>query len=295
MKLIRPIEITQALVTANSATNADADYVGATTYAADALVTYDRHIYKSLQNANTGHTPGLTASAAWWSDQGPSNKWAVFDSAVNTQTTAVSPWSFTLTGVAATGLGLMNLDASTVDIVATKDGATVYSKTVDLLDTSLVTDWAEYFFNEPEFRSELALTDLPPVPGLVITVTLTRTGGGNVSCGKFDCGRVLDIGPELKGLKRSGEDYTAVTFDAFRAVTIGTQRYVRKFSTQAMIDNARVDMITRRLDALASVPLVIIGADGIYGSMLVYGLLSHSIDLALHDYSFVSLDVKGLL
>lgn len=295
MKLIRPIAITQAIVTANSAVNADADYVPATSYAAAVLVTYDRRIYKSLQAANVGHTPGITASAAWWSDQGPSNKWAAFDNVVNTQTKATSPWSFTLTGVSADSLALINIAASTVDIVATKDGVTVYCKTIDLRDTALVTNWAEYFFNEPEFRTELALTDLPPVPGMIITVTVSRTGGGSVSCGKFDCGRALDAGLEQYGLKRSGEDYTAVTFDPFRVVTIGTQRYVRKFSTQVMIRNAKLDMITRRLDSLASVPLVIIGSNGLYDSMILYGLLSYSIDLAFPTYSYISFDAKALI
>ena len=295
MKLIRPIEITPAIVTANSATDTHSMYAGATTYAVDALVTHDRKTYKSLQSANTGHTPGVTDSAAWWSDQGPANSWAVFDNAVNTRTTAPSPWSFTLAGVSATGLGMMGIDASSVTFTAVKDGATVYTKTVDLFDTSLIGDWADYFFNEPEFRGELALTDLPPVPEMVITVTLTRNGGGEVSCGKFDCGRVLDVGLERYGLKRSGEDYTPVIFDEYRAVTIGTQRYVRKFSTTAILENARFDMIARRLDALASVPLVIIGSNGLFGSVIVYGLLSYSIDLAYSKISYVSLDVKGLI
>ena len=295
MKLIRPIEITQALVTANSATNADADYVPATSYALNALVTYDRRIYKSLQAANVGNTPGITASASWWSDQGPSNKWAVFDSEVNTKTTATSPWAFTLSGVSVDSLSLIGMSASTVDIVVTKDAATVYSKTVSLLDTSLVTNWGEYFFSEPEFKSDIALVDLPAIPGAVVTVTITRTGGGEVSCGKFDCGKVLNVGLEIYGLKRSGEDYTSVTFDQFRTATIGTQRYVRKFSTTAIIENTRFDLIARRLDALASVPLVIIGGDGHYDSLIVYGLLSYSIDLSLYQYSHVSFDVKGLI
>lgn len=295
MKLIRPITLTQAIVTANSAVNAYPDYAAGTAYAAGAYSTFNQRTYLSLKDANTGHTPGITASAEWWADQGPSNKWAVFDNEVNTSTTAVSPWSFTVSGVAADGISLIDVDAPMVDVVATKDGVVVYSKSVNMLDTAMVTNWAEYFFNPPEFRTELALTDLPPVPGLVITVTLSRPGGGTVSCGKFDCGRVLDVGLEKYGLKREGIDYTNVTFDKFGKATIGTQVYVRKFSTQAEIENSKLDMITRRLDALASTPLVIIGANDLYGSMIVYGLLSYSLDLALPTSSYVSFEAKGLV
>lgn len=295
MKLIRPITLTPAIVTANSAVNANADYVPATTYAADALVTYGLRTYKSLQAANIGKTPGLTASAAWWADQGPSNKWAAFDNQVNTKTTTTSPWTFTLTGVAADSLALINVSAAVARVVASKDGTVLYDKTVNMLDGSLVTDWSEYFFSEPELRTELALTDLPKVPGLVVTITLSNTASGTVSLGKFDCGRSLDAGLEQYGLKREGIDYTNVTFDAFEVATMGPQRYVRKFSTQAMIKNVKLDMITRRLDSLASVPLVIIGANGLYDSMIVYGLLSYTVDLALYGYSYVSFDVKGLI
>lgn len=294
MKLIRPTTITSAMVTANSALNADADYVAATSYASGVKVTYNNRVYLSLQAANVGKTPGLTTSAAWWADQGPSNKWAMFDNEVNTQTTATSPLSFTVTlPTAVNSLSLINIGSGTATIAATKDGLTVYSKYVDLWDTSLISDWSDYFFGEIETRTELALTDLPRVPGLVITVTLTSAGP--VTLGKFDVGLLLDAGLEQYGLKREGIDYTPVTFDQFSKVSIGTQRYVRKFSTTALIENARLDVITRRLDALASTPLVIIGANGRYDSMIVYGLLSYSLDLALYSYSYISFDVKGLI
>lgn len=295
MKLIRPIQITPAIVTANSAVNADADYNPATSYAINVLAIHGQRIYKSLQAANVGHTPGITASTAWWSDQGPSNQWAVFDNQVNTKTTAASPWSFTLTGVSVDSASLIGMDATQARVVASKDGTAIYDKTTELMDNSLVATWTDYFFSERESRSELALTDLPKVPGMVITVTLTRDGGGPVSCGKFDCGSVLDAGLEQYGLKREGIDYTSVTFDPYSVVTIGPQRYVRKFSTQALIENARFDMIARRLDALASVPLVIVGGNGRYDSLIVYGLMSYSIDLALPTYSYASFDVKGLI
>ena len=295
MKLIRPIQITDAIVTSNSAVDAHATYNAGTTYAADAMVTYNGRYYKSLQAANTERTPGATTSVAWWSDQGPSNRTAMYDGLVSTRTTATGTLTLVMTvPTAVNTLSLINMaGVRTVTVTATKDAATVYSRTVDMWDTSLITDWAEYFFAEAELRTELALTDLPLVPGLVITTVLTGTA--TVGVGKFDLGRVLDAGLEKYGLKREGVDYTNVTFDNFGVATIGTQIYVRKFSTQALIENSKLDMITRRLDSLASTPLVIIGANGRYDSMIVYGLLSYSLDLALYGCSYISFDVKGLV
>lgn len=295
MKLIRPIQITDTIVTSNSAVDAHANYNAGTTYAADAMVTHNLRYYKSLQASNIGHTPGDTASVAWWSDQGPSNRTAMYDGLVNTRTTATGTLTLVMTvPTAVNALSLLNLaGVRTVTVTATKDAVTVYSRTVDMWDTSLITDWAEYFFSEKELRTELAWTDLPLVPGLVITTVLT--GADTVGVGKFDLGRVLDAGLEQYGLKREVIDYTNVTFDNFGVATIGTQIYVRKFSTQVLIENSRLDMIIRRLDSLASTPLVIIGANGRYDSMIVYGLLSYSLDLTLCKYSYISFDVKGLV
>ncbi|MFZ6773024.1 hypothetical protein ACO0LB_09960 [Undibacterium sp. SXout7W] len=295
MKLIRPIAITSGIVTANTATDAYAAYVAGTTYALGDFVTYSKRSYQSLQATNAGHTPGIAASATWWADVGPANSWAVFDNQVSTQTVAASPWSFTLTGVTADGLALLNINATSVNVTATKDGVTIYNNTVNLLDTSVVTNWAEYFFNAPEFKTELMLTDIPPPPGLVITATVSRTGGGNVSGGLVSCGRVLDAGSEQHGLKREGIDYTKVTFDEFQNVTIGTHRYVRKFSTQAAIDNGKFDAIANRLDSLASTPLVISGGNSLYNSLILYGLLTYSIDLKTPKYSYVTYEAKGLI
>jgi len=295
MKIIRPVALTSAMLPANSATNVDADYVPATAYSGGVKVSYNDRIYLSLQAANTGHTPGDTASVAWWSDQGPTNKAAMLDGLVNTRTTATTTLAMTVAPViSVNAVSLINLaGVRYAEVIATRDATTLYSKTVDFWDTSLITDWAEYFFAEAELVPDLVLTDLPFLPGMSISITLTGTG--TVGLGKLDVGNVLDVGLEEYGLKREGIDYTKVTFDNFGVATIGTQIYTRKFSSQALIENSKLDMITRRLDSLASTPVVIIGANGWKSSMIVYGLLSYSIDLALFSHSYVTFDAKGLV
>ena len=78
MNIVRPTAVTSGMVTTN-AVNAHADYVAGTTYASGAQVTYNLRTWLSLQDSNTGKTPGAAGSEAWWSDVGPSNKWAMFD------------------------------------------------------------------------------------------------------------------------------------------------------------------------------------------------------------------------
>lgn len=293
MKIIIPATITSGMVTANTAVDAHATYNAGTTYALNAMVTYNLRYYKSLQAANTGHTPGDVASVAWWSDQGPSNKWAMFDPAVNTQTTASDTLSFTVTPITASAIGLVNITAAEVVVAAVYDGDTIYTRTVSMWDTGVVGDWGDYFFAEPEYAADLSLTDLPVVPGLAITVTLNRTGG-TVGVGAVVMGKPLDAGLEQYGLKREGTDYSKVVFDEYGAVSITKRAYAKKFSTQVLVPNRRLNVLTKRLDQIASTPVLVIGANCIYNSLIVYGLVSYSLDLALYQYSYISFEVKGL-
>lgn len=294
MKLIRPITITPAMVTANNAVDADPAWAVDDTYAADARVTHERRIYKSLQADNTGHPPGDTDSVAWWSDQGSANSWAMFDAEVGTRSTRAESLSITVSGVAADTVGLLDAQGQEVVCTVEFDGQVVCSKTVSLWDTSIIGDWAEYFFNQPEYKTELVLDGYPKVPGLTITLTINAPGGV-AGLGMVVMGRELAIGDELVGLARDGIDYSNVEFDSFGALSLGKRSYVRKLTTQVLLNNRDLDRILRRLDALASVPLLIVAGAGLYGSMVVYGLLTYKHTLPLSKYSYIDFEVKGLI
>lgn len=293
MEIVRPIAVTPAMVTTNAA-NADADYNPATNYADGAKCTHERRIWLSLQAANTGHTPGAPGSEAWWSDAGPSNQWAMFDDEVGTVTTRADSLQVTLTPIAAPTVALLNVRAKTAQCVSTHGVTEVYNKTVSLWDTSVISDWAEYFFSEPEFRTEAVFDGLPSVPGQEVSLTLQATGA-TVECGMCVPGRPFDVGNELQGLKRSGIDYSAVTFDVFGKATIKRRGYAREISTQTMLLNTAFDRIARRLDQIASVPVLVLSGRPRFDATVVYGLVSYSLDLALFSYSYASIDVKGLI
>lgn len=293
MEIVRPIAITPAMVTTNAA-NADADYNPATNYADGAKCTHERRIWLSLQAANTWHPPGASGSEAWWSDAGPSNKWAMFDDEVGTVTTRADSLQVTLSPIGAPTVALLNVRAKTAQCVSVHGTTEVYNKTKSLWDTSIIGDWAEYFFNEPEFRTEAVFDGLPSVPGQEVTLTLQATGA-TAECGMCVPGRPFDVGNELQGLKRSGIDYSTVTFDVFGKSTIKRRGYAREINTQTLLDNRAFDRIARRLDQIASVPVLVLSGQPRFDSTVVYGLVSYSLDLALYSYSYASIDVKGLI
>lgn len=293
MNIVRPIAVTPSMVTTN-AVNAHADYVAGTTYASGAQVTYNLKTWLSLQDSNTGHTPGAAGSEAWWSDAGPSNKWAMFDGEVGTVTTSADSLVVTIAPIGAPTVALLNVQATAAQCVSVHGATELYNKTVSLWNTSLISDWAEYFFSEPEFRTEAIFEGLPSVPGQSITLTLSASGGVT-QCGMCVPGLPFDVGLEQYGLKRSGTDYSTVTFDTFGKSTIKRRGYARKISTQTLLPNAAFDRIARRLDQIASTPVLVLSGQPYFDSTIVYGLVSYSLDLALYPHSYASIEAKGLI
>lgn len=294
MKIIVPKSFTDATITSTTAINADADYVAITTYANGDKVTHQGYIYLSLQNANTGHTPGITASAAWWSLVTASNKNAMFDAEVATQTTASNTLTVTLPASYVDSLACTNIVGAEVHVVMTKDATVVFDRTLDLSDTGMITDWSLYYFSEHEFKTDFAITDMPPLPDVVITFTITKPTS-TVAVGNFAVGRVFDVGLEDYGLQREGIDYTIATNDKFGNLTLDKQAYARKFSTTARLPNSRYDFVSKRLDAIASVPVVCIGGNDLFSSLIVFGLVSYTLVIPYFDESHVNIEVKGLV
>ena len=294
MIIIRPTTITSAMITANTATNADADYVATTPYAAGVKVTYNNNIYLSSQASNLGHTPGDAGSTAWWSLVTTANKWAAFDPEVTTQTLMANSWSFTLNVDLIDALAVMNLsNCAQIVVTLSKGGSQVYSKTVGLLDTTVVETWKDYFQSTPEFLDAVSFTDIPKIPASVLTVTVTNTGN-TVGVGKVVIGEMLGGGMEDYGLARSGTDFTSATFDKFGTLSLDKQKYVRDFSTLAKIPISRFDSISKRLDSIASVPVVCIGGNGFFSTLIIYGLLSYSTVIPRFGQFEVKYELKGL-
>lgn len=293
MEIVRPITVAPEMVVTN-AVDADPQWLAGTTYAKGAKVTHNRVIWLSADAANVGHEPGATESTAWWTNIGPANSWAMFDDEVGTVTSRSDNITATISPLGAPSVALLNIRARTAQCVSMHGATEVYDKTVELWDTAVITDWAEYFFNEPEFRTEAIFDGLPAVPGQSVTVTLSAMGS-TAQCGMVIPGKPFDVGKELVGLNRSGTDFSTVTFDTFGKATIKRRGYARDVSTQTILENSAFDRIARRLDQIGSVPVLVLSGRPRFDSTVVYGLVSYSLDLRLYTHSYASIEVKGLI
>jgi hypothetical protein len=295
MKVIKPIDITDAVILSSTATETYAAYDAATTYALGDRVTSGNSIYECIQAPSTGNTPGT--APLFWSVFSPTNRWAMFDSEISTITVQSSPLTVTLAPGYANSLALLGVDGNEVDVNITDGdgGPNVYSKTLSL-DTSVVTDWYMYFFEPAGQLSELVLTDLPPYNNARVTISIR--GATTVRCGQISVGTFYFLGLAEYGATAGIIDFSRKETNATTGVTTFTKRnFSKRMSVRIIVDNAQISRVIRTLSDLRATPAMWVGVDdvAIYAPLAVFGFYrDFSIDVAYPTQSYCSLEIEGL-
>lgn len=296
MKVIAPTPITDALLVSSTAPETDhAAWAGGATYALGERVirTGTHRIYESLQAGNTGNTP--ESSPTWWLDVAPTNRWAMFDTVVGTATELASPLAVVIAPGAVSAIALLELVGTSVTVAMTSatGGGTVYSQTISL-DASEVGDYYDYFFAPFVQRTSVVLTDLPPYADGVITITLT--GGGNVSLGVCVVGLQSDLGGTEYGATAGITDYSLKTTDAFGNTTLTQRSYAKRTTCKLWLGKGDVNRVHRRLADLRATPCVWVGVeDDALEPLTVYGFFKDfQIEVAYPQAALCSLEIEGL-
>ena len=299
MKIIKPLAITDAMLT--SSTVAETDYAawnGATAYViGDKVIRVSTHrIYERLTNGTTATAPELDSTN--WLDISPTNRWAMFDNVVGTSTTVASPLTIVLTPGAVSGIGLLELVGRTVQITMrdAPAGTVVYDRTISL-DGSLIGSVFEWFFEEYEQLTSVVLTDLPNhFNSCEVTITITASSG-NASCGVCKIGDVINIGSLRSGARVSIIDFSPKTTDTFGNTVIVERAYSKRASFDVVTTPTIFNRIFRRLAELRATPALYIGSENAgYETLVVYGFYKDfSIDVAYQSHHLCTLEVEGLI
>jgi hypothetical protein len=283
------------MIIANSAVNFYPDFVIGSTYAKDDKREYEGKTWRSSVDGNVGNVPGAVGSETFWSLDTASNAVAMFDDEVNTKTLATGALTFTLAASYCDTVGLLGLIGMGVEVQVTKDGGTIYEASAELWDSSLVTDWSDFLLNEPEFIPDVYFSDMPPVPDVLITITITGLEGEQVGLGMCVIGRLFDAGVDQFKMVLERDNHTVATFDKFNKLTQKNQVSTKNYSCKTIIDNKRFDQIAKRLALIADEPVLGIGSTGLYASFIVYGLFSYRQILEYETESSVEFNMKGLI
>jgi hypothetical protein len=301
MNMIRPTTITDAMLVSSDVPETDYDeYDAGTTYAEDDYVMETasgvHKVYQSLQGANTGHA--LT-DTLWWLEISPTNRWKVFDTKVQTQTSQAASMEYVLEPGLFDAVALLNLEATSVQIVIDDPvEGEVYNETTNLVTTIPYSDWYLYFF-EPSIRdTDIVKTDMcaigtPPFTNAQITITITNTAG-NAECGGIVLGMQAYIGAMAYGAEAGNIDYSVKSADDFGNYTITERSYSKRMNCPLEIRNLVVDESKRLLDQYRATPMVFVGHED-YTMFIIYGFIkNYSIVMAHPAFSRCDLEIEGL-
>jgi hypothetical protein len=271
MKFIKPSTITDARLVSSSLSEADhpAWAVGTSYAVGDKVIRTSTHrIYESLIASNVGNAPETSKAA--WLDIGPTNRWAMFDRAVGTQSKGTGSVSVTVSPGFVDALALLNVTGATsATVTMTSGGSTVYSSSIDMGDAAPLSDWWDYFFADIEPRADATLDGLPLYGDCQVTVTVA--GPGEVAIGGLVVGHLVEIGETQYGVQISIVDYSRKETDAFGVTDVIERAYAKRIEAPVLVNASRTDSITRKLAEIRATPVVWIGAGDLYQSLIAYG------------------------
>lgn len=266
--LLQPVAIDGSVLTASNI--AEDDYpiwAMGTIYAlGDRVIRTETHrIYESVSEINLGNVPGGVSGL--WTDVGPTNRWAMFDEALGTSTTAEGSIVVSLDAGSPRGVALLDIVGATVRVQAPG-----YDQTADV------------------GPGPVTFLDLPGVAGMV---TVTISGAGTVSVGTLLIGQLVSLGVTGESPTAGITDYSRKEVDDFGEMTIVERAWAKRMTARALISTEAVDLVANRIAAVRARPALWIGDDGT-DSLTVYGFFKDfSIEVG-ENVSTLSLSIEGL-
>ena len=308
MQIIKPTTITDAKFV--SSTIPEPDNVGSptleTTWVSGAAYSVGRRVIRTQTHRvyrakilHSGITTAPENDPTRWEDIGPTNRWAMFDQVVNTQSVAISSITVVIAPGIVNGIALIELEGTTAsievrDAIGSPTGAVVYTATVSL-DLSEVYDWYTYFYQPFTQRRNVVKLDLPPYGSAQITVTIT--GGGTVKMGGLLVGTVYAFGSTLYNTTAGIKDYSRkVTDEETGVVSLEQRAFSKRLKARLQVPNGAVNSLQQILTDLRATPTVWVGDDtGELDALTVFGFYrDFELDVAFPATSYYSLDIEGM-
>lgn len=298
MKTIRPIIFQESHLISTTATNTEANWSSATTYASGQIASYSGKRWESLQGSNLNKVP--TAEPLWWLDLGADNKHAMFDGVVATSTTATTSLTVVLKpNKTFDSIALIDVDASVVSISITDGigGPVVYENTIGLSSETII-DWYGYFFYDPLLkRTQAIFYNIPTYQNAVVTITLENSVGEVVSVSTLVYGTLFDIGGTQYGVSAGIVDYSVKTTDEFGNTTFVKRAFSKRLNAQVTVRNSDLNRVQSLLYGLRATPVVWIASDNpmFEEALIVYGWYrDFTTEISYPTYSLVSIELESL-
>lgn len=294
MKAIKPVALTEAMLASSSVPETDySTYAPATSYTLNARCIYAHQVFECIQAPALGKTPD--SNPLFWALSGPTNRWAMFDSEISSQTSASGSISVVLKPGYVNSVALFGLEGTTLTVTVQDGlgGAVVYSRTL-MLDGTIIADWYQYHFEPSVQLGEVVLTDLPPYGNAHITFSLS--GGGVVKCGIILVGTVYVLGDTQFGATAGIIDYSRKDTSATGTTTFVRRKFSKRLSAELLLSNAQLNKVQRVLADLRATPCAWIATETAdFAPLTLFGFYrDFTVTVAYPTYSLCALDIEGL-
>lgn len=235
----------------------------------------------------------LIGSNPTWQEIGPTNRWAMFDTYINTATKCNGNLAVTVAPGICNGVAV--LDLSGVSAVTVSMPAAGFSQE-QKLDDAIITDWYSYFFEPFDLKTDLIFGPMPSYATAQVTVTAVADDGGVVSIGAVMFGTVTELGEVEYGATSGITDYSRKETNDFGVTTLVERGYAKDVSYQLSIPHTQLRRVFSTLARLRATPAVYIGSDDYNLTPLTaFGWVNDfSVNVQYPTYSSVSVEVKGL-
>lgn len=259
-----------------------------TAYSANTTVIAGHKIYTSLQSSTGVNPTTNNSSPPYWSLMGPTNKYAMVDSQVGTQTKQASYLEAQLFVPVLDSVCFLNIEASLITVqVRNSENLVIYNKSADVsgaVDGVQITD--------------IAFTDIPTTRGGCVWIYMS-SAIGDVKVGNIVLGSKFYIGSTETSPTIGIVDYSVKTVDAFGNPTLTPRPFSKRMNAKALLDTNRVDLITRKLASIRAKPCVWNGNNSTGSqstSLIVYGYYKDfEIEIAWTTKSYLNVTIEGLI
>jgi hypothetical protein len=186
-------------------------YQATNTYFVPTGVDFTHKVYQCLQSytepVSSVYNPALhppSTSPTYWTNTGPVNSMAMFDTAVTTSTTAVGGLRFKVSAGRFTSIGFMGIVGTTITITIREGagGSTIYTESRLLVSSA--DNFYGFVFEDLLQTKEAYFYNLPSSPNAEIEVVIS--GIGTVECGLCVMGNQFYIGQAQYNFSLAVED-----------------------------------------------------------------------------------------
>lgn len=274
MRIVRPIEVTDAELNSTNVVNEYADWdIGSAPYAAGQKAVDGNEVYESISSNSDQPSIGAAADPPTWLRLGWSNQYRMFRDGRDSESSRVGGIDVELEfGQVITTVAALGLQGSEVTLTATDptDGL-VYDETIRLVDVG-VSDWWEYFFLPYESEDTALFEGVPPYPSAVYNLSISvESPSDEALAGRIIAGAERELGVSNYGTSVSIIDYSTKERDGFGNIVLVPRRTVRLVDYDVTVSSPRIDFVVRQLEQIASMPTLFIG-DALYDSTITFGI-----------------------